>query len=80
MEGVTLEIKENRFIKDFISEQDQMFIEMVRGFVDEVIMPIRREIEQSKRSDFKLIEDLQRKLIPLGFLSGSCPRSMGAWA
>ena len=77
MEAVSIEIKENRFIKDFISEQDQMFIEMVSGFVDEVIMPIRREIEQSGRSDFKLIEDLQRKLIPLGFLSGFLPEEYG---
>lgn len=77
MEDVSIEIKGNRFIRGLISEQDQMFIEMVGGFVDEVIMPIRRDIEQSGRSDFKLIEDLQRKLIPLGFLSGFLPEEYG---
>lgn len=77
MEAVSIENKGNRFIKDFMSEQDQMLIEMVGGFVDEVIMPIRRDIEQSGRSDFKLIEDLQRKLIPLGFMSGFLPEEYG---
>ena len=77
MEPVLTEIKDHRFLKELLSETDSMLIEMVRGFVDEFILPIRREMEQSARSDFKLIEDLQRGLIPLGFQGGFLPEEYG---
>jgi alkylation response protein AidB-like acyl-CoA dehydrogenase len=77
MEPVSTEIKDHRFLKELLSETDRMLIEMVRGFVDEVILPIRREMELSARSDFKLIEDLQRRLIPLGFQGGFLPEEYG---
>ena len=77
MESVSIEIKEHRFMKELLTEVDNMLIDSVRGFVNETIMPIRREIEQSARSDFKLVEDLQRELISLGFQSGFLPEEYG---
>jgi len=77
MEAVSIEIKEHRFMKELLTEVDNMLIDSVRGFVNETIMPMRREIEQSARSDFKLVEDLQRELISLGFQSGFLPEEYG---
>ncbi|MGC9324113.1 MAG: acyl-CoA dehydrogenase family protein [Desulfomonilia bacterium] len=77
MESNSLEVKGHRFLKELLSDIDEMLIDTVRDFVDELIIPIRRELEQSARSDFKLIEDLQRKLVPLGFQSGFLPEEYG---
>ena len=77
METVSIEIKEIRFIHELLSPVDTLLINAVREFVDEEVLPIRREIEESTRKDFKLVEELQRKLIELGLQSGFLPEEYG---
>ncbi len=77
METISIEIKDNRFLKELLTEEDKMLITVIREFVDDVIIPARREMEQSSRTDFKLIENLQRRLLPLGLQGGMLPEEYG---
>ena len=77
MGAASIEKKENRFIQELISPSDKLVIDAVREFVNQEIVPIRREIEESTREDFGLIEEVQRKLLSLGLQGGSLPEEYG---
>ena len=77
MEPISTEIKDNRFLKELLTEEDKMLTTIIREFVDDVIIPIRRDMEKSALTDFKLIEDLQRRLLPLGLQGGMLPEEYG---
>jgi len=77
MEQVSIEKRENRFIQDLLGPDDKLLIESVREFVDTEVMPRRREIEASTRGDFKLFEEMQEKLLPLGLQGGFLPEEYG---
>ncbi|MGB2800022.1 MAG: acyl-CoA dehydrogenase family protein, partial [Dehalococcoidia bacterium] len=66
MEKAIAEKKENRFMKELISETDVMFIQVMRDFVEREIMPVRHLIDADSRADFKLVRELQGKLRALG--------------
>ena len=51
MEQVSIEKKENRFVQDMLGPDDKLLIESMREFVDTEIIPVRREIEASTRTD-----------------------------
>jgi alkylation response protein AidB-like acyl-CoA dehydrogenase len=77
MEQVSMEKKDNRFVQDLLGPDDKLLIESIREFVDEEIMPLRREIETSTREDFKLFDDIQKKLLSLGLQGGFLPEEYG---
>jgi alkylation response protein AidB-like acyl-CoA dehydrogenase len=77
MEQVSIEKRENRFVQDLLGPDDKLLIESMRDFVDTEIMPLRREIEASTRTDFKLFDDMQQKLLALGLQGGFLPEEYG---
>ena len=79
MEPVSIEIKDNRFMYELVSPGDRMLIEVIRNFVDEEIIPKRREIEESTRTDFKLVEEMQRKFVDLGMQAAFLPPEYGGF-
>jgi len=77
MAQVSIERKENRFVQDLLSPSDRLLVNSTRDFVDAQIMPVRRELDESTRSDFKLVEEMQGKLLPLGLQGGFLPEEYG---
>src|SRR4030042_504863 len=77
MAQVSTERKENRFVQELLSPSDKLLINSTRDFVEEQIMPVRREMDASTRSDFKEFEAAQRKLLPLGLQGGFFPEEYG---
>ena len=77
MAQVSTERKENRFVQDLLSSSDKLLLNSTRDFVEEQIMPVRRELDGNTRSDFKLVEEMQRKLLPLGLQGGFLPEEYG---
>ncbi len=77
MEQVSIERKESRFIQDLLSPSDQLLVGSVREFMDQEVMPVRREMDASTRSDFKEFEAVQGKLLPLGLQGGFFPEEYG---
>lgn len=71
MEQVSTERKENRLVGELLGESDSLLVASVRDFVDGQVMPVRREMDASTRSDFKAFGETRAKLLPLG-LQGSC--------
>jgi len=79
MEEVSIEILENRFMHELVSPGDRFLIGLIRDFIEQEIMPIRKEMEASTRGDFKLVEEVQRKLVGLGFQGAFLPPEYGGW-
>ncbi len=77
MEPVSIEIKENRFMYELVSPGDRLLIAILKKFVDEEIIPYRREIEQSTREDFALVEEIQRKMLDHGLQGAFFPYEYG---
>jgi alkylation response protein AidB-like acyl-CoA dehydrogenase len=77
MVQVSIEKKENRFAQDMLGSSDRLLLDNIRKFVDEEIMPQRRELDQSARSDFKLADELYGKILPLGLQGGFLPEEHG---
>lgn len=78
MEQASIEIRENRYIWELIEDSDRLLLDLVRDFVDEEIMPNRREIEKDAISgEFKLITELQEMLIPVGLQKAFLPEEYG---
>jgi len=77
MEKAISEKKENRFMKELISETDAMFIQVLRDFVDREIMPVRNLIDPDTRADFKLVKELQSKLTAMGHSRALFPPEYG---
>jgi len=77
MVQVSIERKENRFVQELLSPSDKLLINSVRDFVEGQIMPVRREMDASTRSDFKEFEAAQQKLLPLGLQGGFFPEEYG---
>ena len=76
-ELTTIEIKDNRFMKELLSDMDRMFVQMVREFVDKEIMPIRREIDPDTRQNYKLISELHKKMVAMGWQKAAFPVEYG---
>jgi alkylation response protein AidB-like acyl-CoA dehydrogenase len=79
MEPVSIEIKENRFMSELVSPADKLFIEVVRKFVDEEIIPLRKEMEASTRGDFELVREIQRKFLGIGLQGAFLPPEYGGF-
>jgi acyl-CoA dehydrogenase len=79
MDEVSIEIRENRFMHELVSPGDRFLAGIVRDFVDREIMPIRREMETSTRGDFELVQEVQRRLVGLGFQGAFLPPEYGGW-
>lgn len=77
MEQVSTERRENRFVRDLLSESDRLLVSSVRDFIDGQVMPVRREMDASTRADFKAFEEVQAKLLPLGLQGGFLPEEHG---
>jgi alkylation response protein AidB-like acyl-CoA dehydrogenase len=77
MVQVSIERKENRFVQELLSPSDKLLLSSTRDFVEEQVMPIRRELDESTRSDYKLVEQTQKKLLPLGLQGGFLPEEYG---
>ncbi len=77
METVSIERKVNRFVQSLLKPEDLMLIESVRGFVEDKIMPVRREIDVSARGDFALVKGIQKSALPLGIQGGFLPEEHG---
>jgi butyryl-CoA dehydrogenase len=77
MAQVSIERKENRFVQDLLGPSDKLLLNSTRDFVEEQIMPLRRELDESTRSDFRLVEETQKKLLPLGLQGGFLPEEHG---
>ncbi len=77
MEQVSIERKENRFVKELLSPSDRLVVSSVRDFVEGQVMPLRRELEESSRGDFRLREEMQARLLPLGLQGGFLPEEFG---
>ncbi len=79
MEEVSIEIKDNRFMHELVSPGDRFLVGLIRDFVDREVVPIRKELEASTRGDFGLVEELQKKLVQLGFQRAFLPPEYGGW-
>ncbi|MFW6113900.1 MAG: acyl-CoA dehydrogenase family protein [Actinomycetota bacterium] len=79
MEPVSIENRDNRFMYELVSPGDRMLLEVVHEFIDREIIPLRREIEASTRSDFELVREVQRKMLGLGLQSAFLPPEYGGW-
>jgi len=77
MEPVSIEIRDNRWMYELVNPADRLFLDIIRKFVDEEIIPLRREIERSTREDFELVEEIQRRMISLGFQGAFFPPEYG---
>jgi alkylation response protein AidB-like acyl-CoA dehydrogenase len=77
MAQVSTERKENRFVQDLLSPSDKLMVSSTRDFVEEQIMPVRRELVDSTHSDYKLVEEIYKKLLPLGLQGGFLPEDHG---
>lgn len=77
MEQVSIERKENRFVRELLSPSDRLLVGSTRDFVEGQIMPVRRELEESTRADFRLREEVQARLLPLGLQGGFLPEEHG---
>jgi alkylation response protein AidB-like acyl-CoA dehydrogenase len=56
-----LAIPKHLSLKDFMTEEDAFLRDATRGFVDGVIMPIRRQVDADER-DHKIIEPIMKKI------------------
>jgi len=79
MEPVSIEIKENRYMSELVSPADKLFIEVVRKFVDEEIIPLRKEMEASTRGDFELVTQIQKKFLGIGLQGAFLPPEYGGF-
>ncbi len=77
MVQVSIERRENRFVQDLLSPSDRLLLNSTRDFVEEQIMPVRRELVESTHADYKLVEEMQAKLLPLGLQGGFLPEEYG---
>ncbi len=77
METVSIERKGNRFVQNLLGPEDLMLIESIRAYVDEKIMPVRREIDVSARGDFAMVKEIQKSALPLGIQGGFLPEEYG---
>ncbi len=77
MEQVSIERRENRVIRELLSPSDRLVVSSTRDFVEGQVMPVRRELEESARGDFRLREELQARLLPLGLQGGFLPEEYG---
>ncbi|MDD3717417.1 MAG: acyl-CoA dehydrogenase family protein [Actinomycetota bacterium] len=77
MAQVSIERKENRFVQELLSPSDKLLLSSTRDFVDEQIMPVRRELDESTRSDYGLVEETLKKMLPLGLQGGFLPEEYG---
>lgn len=79
MEPVSTEITRNRLMYELVSPGERLLAETIREFVDREIMPVRREMEQSTRGDFELVEEVQKKLVDMGMQRAFLPPEYGGW-
>lgn len=79
MEPVCIENPERRFMHELVGPGDRFLAALVRDFIEREIKPIRREMEESTRGDFSLVEEVQRKLVGLGFQGAFLPPEYGGW-
>ncbi|MBN2027263.1 MAG: acyl-CoA/acyl-ACP dehydrogenase [Actinobacteria bacterium] len=77
MAQVSIERRENRFVQELLSPSDKLLLNSTRDFVEEQVMPVRRELDESTRADYKLVEQTQKKLLPLGLQGGFLPEEYG---
>lgn len=79
MAPVSTENKSNRFMYELVSPGERLLAETIRDFVDREVMPIRREMEQSTRDDFSVLEEVQQKLVDMGMQRAFFPPEYGGW-
>lgn len=77
MAQVSIERKENRFVRDLLSPSDKLLLSSTRDFIEGQIMPLRRELDESTRSDYGLVEETLKKMLPLGLQGGFLPDEYG---
>lgn len=77
MEQVSIENKENRWPRELLGSSDRLLVQSTRDFVEGQVMPVRRELEESSRGDFRLREEMQARLLPLGLQGGFLPEEHG---
>ena len=66
--------KEDVFITEQFSEEQQMMKEAVIEFIDREVWPVKERFEQK---DYALTEELMKKAGEMGFLGVSIPEEYG---
>ncbi len=77
MEGISTEIVRNRYMSELVSTGDRLLADVVREFVDREIRPYRREIEESTRTDFEFVREIQKKMVGMGLQGAFLPAEYG---
>jgi len=76
-EPVTIERKELRYPKPLVPEAGMMLVEMTRAFAETELMPIRQQIDPDSRKDYKLIDEVAKKMMATGFQRVNIPDEYG---
>lgn len=79
MEPASIEMVENRCMNELVSPGDRLIVGLIRDFIEREIIPVRRKIEESTYGDFELVQEIQRKIVGLGFQSAFLPAEYGGW-
>ncbi len=77
MAQVSIERRENRFLQDLLTTSDRMLLTSTRDFVEERVMPVRRELVESTWADYRLVEETLAGMLPLGLQGGFLPEEYG---
>ncbi|MCP4328221.1 MAG: acyl-CoA dehydrogenase [Alphaproteobacteria bacterium] len=60
-----------------LTEEQQMVVDTVRGFVERELYPLEAEVELSGRVANEIGRDIQRKVLGLGFYAANIPQEFG---
>ena len=66
---------DHQYLDVFLKEEDRMAKDMLRGFVEKEIMPLRQKIDGDK--EFKTVSKVLQRLTDIGIQKGAFPKEYG---
>jgi alkylation response protein AidB-like acyl-CoA dehydrogenase len=68
-------MSDHQYLDVFLKEEDRMAKEMLRGFVEKEIMPMRQKIDDDK--EHKIVSKILQRLTDVGIQKGAFPKEYG---
>ena len=76
-EPATIERKDLRYPKPLVPQGGMMLVEMTRAFAEVELLQIRQQIDPDSRKDYKLIDEVAKKMIATGLQRVNIPEEYG---
>jgi alkylation response protein AidB-like acyl-CoA dehydrogenase len=70
-----MNMSDHQYLDVFLKEEDRMAKEMLRGFVEKEIMPMRQKIDDDK--EHKIVSKILQRLTDVGIQKGAFPKEYG---